>query len=135
MEPSVPAAREIIFVAIEKLRPNERNCRTHPERQIWQVANSIDRFGWTCPILVDEEFQILAGHARYLAALQLGCRDVPVIIISGLSRAEKRALAIADNKIASNAGWNLELLREELFGLADALPEFDLNLDITGFEV
>src|SRR5262245_27139437 len=111
MEPSLPASREIVFAAIGKLRPNYRNCRTHPERQILQLANSIDRFGFTCSILVDEEFRILAGNARYLAALQLGCRDVPVIVIGGLSSAQKRALAIADNKIASNAGWDLELLR------------------------
>jgi ParB-like nuclease domain len=128
------APRKVVFVAIGKLRPNPRNSRTHTKKQIGQVANSILRFGWTYPILVDEKNVILAGHARRLAAQQLGYREVPVTIVSGLSNAEKRALAIADNKIASNAGWDRELLAEELGELSSLLPECKLDLEITGFE-
>jgi ParB-like nuclease domain len=128
------SAREIRFVSIRKLRPNKRNSRTHSKKQIRQVANSILRFGWTYPILIDENDIILAGHARYEAALLLGLQEVPVIVVSGLSDAEKRALALADNKIAANAGWDRKLLSEELGELAKLLPECNLDLEITGFE-
>jgi DNA modification methylase len=106
--------REIALISIRKLQRNKRNVRTHPKKQARQIANSILRFGWTYPILVDENGVILAGHGRYEAALLLGLREVPVIVVSGLSDAEKRALALADNKIAANAGWNRQLLAEEL---------------------
>jgi DNA modification methylase len=128
------SAREITFVSIRKLRPNKRNSRTHSKKQIRQVANSILRFGWTYPILIDEHGIILAGHARYEAALLLGLQEGPVIVVSGLSDAEKRALALADNKIAANAGWDRKLLAEELGELAGLLPECNLDLEITGFE-
>lgn len=119
---------------IDKLRPNPRNARNHSKKQIRQLANSIARFGWTYPIVVDENTVILAGHARYSAAQLLGCHTVPVIVLSGLSDPEKRALALADNKIAANSGWDRKLLAEELGELATLLPEFDLDLEITGFE-
>jgi ParB/RepB/Spo0J family partition protein len=106
----VSGRREIRLVSLGKLRPNQRNSRTHSKKQIRQIANSILRFGWTYPILVDENNTILAGHGRYGAALQLGLREVPVILLSGLSDAEKRALALADNKVAANAGWDRKLL-------------------------
>ena len=121
-------------VPLGKLRPNPRNARTHTKKQIRQLADSITRFGWTYPILADEKMLILAGHARYSAGQLLGYSEVPIIIISGLSDAEKRALTLADNKIAANAGWDRKLLAEELGELATLLPEFDLDLEITGFE-
>jgi hypothetical protein len=120
-------------IAVAKLRPNERNSRTHPDKQIAQLAKSISQFGWTDPILVDESNVILAGHARHLAARQLGYREVPVIVVSGLNDAEKRALALADNKIASRAGWDRKRLAEELGELAELLPDCNLDLEITGF--
>ena len=134
MEPAVIRHQQIATLPIDKLRPNPRNTRTHSKKQIRQLANSIARFGWTYPILVDENSVILAGHARYSAAQLLGCRKVPVIVVSGLSDAEKRALALADNKIAANAGWDRQLLAGELGELATLLPECDLDLNITGFE-
>jgi DNA modification methylase len=84
--------------------------------------------------LVDENLEIICGHARWEAAKELGLKDVPVVVVRGLSDAEKRALAIADNKIAANAGWDRNLLAAELGELASLLPEFNLDLDITGFE-
>ena len=133
-EPTLSAPLETAFASVGALRPNERNARTHPKKQIRQVANSIDRFGWTYPIIVDENNVILAGHARYEAALLLNRREVPVIVMGGLSDAEKRAFALADNKIAANAGWNRQLLAEELGDLAKLLPEINLDVAITGFE-
>jgi ParB-like chromosome segregation protein Spo0J len=106
--------RKVTLVSVRKLRPNKRNARTHPKQQIRQISNSYRRFGWTNPIIIDENNAILAGHGRYQAALQLGLRQVPVIVVGGLSDAEKRALALADNKIAANAGWDRQLLAEEL---------------------
>jgi ParB-like chromosome segregation protein Spo0J len=132
--PPVSAPREIKLVSVGKLHRNKRNCRTHSKKQVSQIANSIRRFGWTYPILTDENSIILAGHGRYDAALQLGLREVPIIELSGLKDAEKRALALADNQIASKAGWNRQLLAEELGDLATLLPECDLSLEITGFE-
>jgi DNA modification methylase len=126
--------REIKLASVRNLRPSKRNARTHSKKQIEQIVQSIRRFGWTCPIIVDEDGVILAGFARYLAAKKSGLKQVPVIVISGLSDAEKRALAIADNKIAANAGWDRNVLAAELCELAVLLPECNLSLDITGFE-
>jgi DNA modification methylase len=126
--------RQIQWVPIGKLRPSKRNARTHSKKQNGQIANSIQRFGWTSPIIIDENGVILAGHGRYEAAQMLGLVEVPVIVVSGLTDAEKRALALADNKIAENAGWDRNLLAVELGELAKLLPEFNLNLEITGFE-
>ena len=128
------APRHIKLWSIRKLRLNKRNPRTHSKKQIRQIAKSIQRFGWTQPILVDENGVIIAGHGRYEAALLLGLREVSVIIVSGLREAEKRALTLADNKIAANAGWDRKLLAEELGELAKLLPESNLDLEITGFE-
>ena len=128
------ALRDVVLVPIGKVRPNKRNVRTHSTSQVHQLVNSISQFGWTYPILTDESWSILAGHARYLAAQQLGCKEVPVIVIAGLSDPEKRALALADNKIAANAGWDRKLLIDELGQLEKLLPELDLDLEITGFD-
>jgi DNA modification methylase len=128
------APREVKLASVHKLRRNKHNPRTHSKKQIRQIANCILRFGWTYPILIDENGVIVAGHGRYEAALLLGLREVPVIVIAGLSDAEKRALALADNKIAANAGWDRQLLAEELGDLARLLPGCNLDLEITGFE-
>jgi DNA modification methylase len=130
----VSAPREIKLEAVRKLRLNKRNSRTHSKKQISQLIASIQRFGWTSPIIVDEKGWVLAGYGRYLAARELQLREVPVTVVSGLSDAEKRALALADNKIAQNAGWDRKLLAEELGDLATLLPECNLDLQITGFE-
>ena len=128
------ALREIKLASVRKLRRSKHNPRTHSKKQIRQIADCILRFGWTYPILIDENGVILAGHGRYQAALLLGRREVPVIVVGGLGDAEKRALALADNKIAANAGWDRQLLAAELGDLAKLLPECELNLEITGFE-
>ena len=129
------APREIKLESVRKLRPNKRNARTHPKKQISQITASIQRFGWT----YSDHYRRERRDPRRARSLLGGtgawtCREVPVIVIAGLSDAEKRALALADNKIAENAGWDRELLAEELSELADLLPDCNLDLEITGFE-
>lgn len=120
-------------IAVGCLKTNPRNARTHSRKQIDQIATSITRFGWTYPILVDESLVTLAGHGRLLAARQLGLDKIPVIVLGGLSDTEKRALMLADNKIAANAGWDRKILAKELGELSDLLPEINLDIEITGF--
>jgi DNA modification methylase len=117
-----------------ELKPSRRNARTHSNKQLRQIANSILRFGWTYPILIGEDKEIIAGFGRWKAAELLGLSHVPVIVVTGLSEAEKRALALADNKIAANAGFDRHVLAAELGELADLLPECGLDIEITGFE-
>jgi ParB-like chromosome segregation protein Spo0J len=125
---------QVQIVSLGKLKPNKRNARTHSKKQIRQIANSIQRFGWTYPVLVDDNSVVISGFGRYQAAKLLGLREIPVIVKSGLSDAEKRALALADNKIAANSGWDRTQLAAELGELAVLLPECNLNLEVTGFE-
>ncbi|WP_247807802.1 MULTISPECIES: DNA methyltransferase [unclassified Bradyrhizobium] len=117
----------------QSLKQAKKNARTHSKKQITQVADSIRQFGCIAPIVADEDGRIICGHARCEAAKQLGLKVVPVQVLRGRSDAEKRALALADNKIPANAGWDRKLLAEELGELASLLPECNLSLDITGF--
>ena len=126
--------RQVEVMPVRQLRRNERNARTHSKKQIRQIANSILQFGWTYPLLADESGRVVAGNGRLEAAKALGLHEVPVIVLTGLSDGQKRALALADNKIAENAGWDRAVLAVELGELAVLLPECDLKLDITGFE-
>jgi len=130
----MPAPRVVTMASVRKLKPNKRNARTHSKKQIRQIANSILRFGWTYPVLIDENGNVIAGHGRLSAAGLLGLRDVPVIVMTGLTEAEKRALALADNKIAANAGWDRAGLATELYQLAPLLAEAGLEIGLTGFE-
>jgi DNA modification methylase len=115
---------------LERLIPYARNARTHADEQISQIAGSIAEFGFINPILIGEDNVIIAGHGRLMAAQRLGLKTVPVIMLAHLSETQRRALVIADNKIAENAGWDEEMLRIEL----QALREADFDLDITGFD-
>jgi DNA modification methylase len=115
--------------AITKLVPYARNSRTHSDEQISQLAASIKEWGWTTPVLVDEDGSIIAGHGRTLAAQRLKMTEVPVMVAKGWSDAKKRAYIIADNKLALNAGWDNEMLRLEL----GELQGMDFDLDLTGF--
>lgn len=117
---------KIEMVPPSRLAPYARNARTHSAEQIAQIAASIVEFGFTNPILADREFGIIAGHGRLMAAQRLELPAVPVIMLEHLSDAQRRALIIADNKIAENAGWDEELLKQELAALR--LEAFDLDL-------
>ena len=120
---------QIELRSVRALLPCARNSRTHSDEQVAQVAASIREFGWTNPILVDGEGMIIAGHARLLAARKLGLEEVPVIVLAHLTPAQRRALVIADNKLALNAGWDEEMLRAELI----SLQEDGFDLDVVGF--
>ena len=122
------------FRPIGDLRINPNNVRTHSKKQIRQIANSIEEFGFAVPICVDENGFILAGHGRLQAAQLLGLKTVPVVQVVGLSEARKRAFMLADNKIASNAGWDLERLAHEVQELSELLSAEDLGIAVTGFE-
>jgi DNA modification methylase len=123
-------AERIELWPVERLRPYERNPRTHSEDQVAQLAASMVEFGFTNPILVDETSGILAGHGRLMAARQLGLAEVPVVRLEHLSEAQKRAYVIADNQLAATAGWDQMLLAEEVGWLRD--ERFDL--DLLGFD-
>jgi len=112
-----------------KLVPYARNSRTHSDEQVAQIAASIREWGWTNPILVDEDGGLIAGHGRLLAARKLGLTQIPTMVAKGWSEAQKKAYVIADNKLALNAGWDLELLAVEL----GDLQGFDFDLMLTGF--
>jgi DNA modification methylase len=127
----VPDLPDVKIIPISGLRPSTANARTHSRRQIRQIAASIKRFGFTVPILVDDDGQIIAGHGRVEAAKLLGRSEVPSLRLSHLSPAEKRAYMIADNRLAEKAGWDREILAIELQGLIDL--HFDVEL--TGFEM
>ena len=114
---------------VASLIPYARNARTHSDEQVAQIAASIREWGWTTPVLVDEQGGIIAGHGRVLAARKLGLADVPVMTARGWSEAQKRAYVLADNKLALNAGWDADLLKTEL---AD-LGELNFDLGLIGF--
>ena len=115
--------------AIDKLIPYARNARTHSDEQVSQIAASIKEWGWTTPVLVDEQGGIIAGHGRTLAAQRLKMTEVPVMVAKGWSDAKKRAYIIADNRLALNAGWDNEMLALELSEIGD----LGFDLDLTGF--
>jgi DNA modification methylase len=117
------------------LRANARNARTHSRKQIKAIAESIRQFGFTNPLLVDDQAVVLAGHGRLEAAKLLKLEQVPTIRIGDLNEAQKRAYVLADNKLAERAGWDRELLSVELGELSTLLPELGLTVDLTGFEV
>ena len=112
------------------LKPYERNARTHSPEQVAQLVASISQFGFTNPLLIDEESRIIAGHGRLEAAKASGMDEVPCIVLSGLTDEQRRALVLADNQLAMNAGWDLELLKGELGDLQAA--GFDTS--VIGFD-
>ena len=129
----MPSAHQLILIyrSVGELTPDPRNARTHPKGQIEQLVRSIREFGFTNPVLIDEADVLIAGHGRLRAAKELGLSEVPTIRLEGLSDAQKKALRLADNKIALNAGWDLEILRLELEDLGTLDVDYDLSL--TGF--
>lgn len=125
--------QSILNIPICDLRPWAKNARTHSKKQVKQIAASIERFGFTNPVLIDRDNTILAGHGRVEAARLLGMETVPCLRIEHMSPEEKRAYAIADNKLALNAGWDDDLLAEELSALSAIDLDFDVT--ITGFSI
>ncbi len=122
---------KIEYTPVRELRFYPNNARTHSKKQIRQIANSIAKFGFCNPILIDDAKQIIAGHGRVEAAKLLGIDAVPTCQLSHLSDADKRAYILADNKLAEKAGWDKELLAIELQGLI----ELDVDIELTGFDM
>lgn len=121
-------------IAVEYIAPDvlvkyERNSRTHSAAQIEQIKKSITEFGFTNPVLIDENNVLIAGHGRVEAATQLELDSIPSIRLVGLSESQKKALRIADNKLPLNAGWDEEQLKLEMF----ELQSDDFRLDLLGF--
>lgn len=122
---------KIESIEVTKLIPYANNARTHSDEQVAQIAASIKEFGWTNPILIDGENGIIAGHGRLAAARKLGMDEIPAIQLDGLSKAQKKALILADNKLALNAGWDDALVAIEL----GELKEMDFDITLTGFSL
>lgn len=127
-----PFRLKITYRKVDDLKPYAGNARTHTDKQIAQIATSIEQFGFANPVLIDDGDGIVAGHGRVAAARKLGLAEVPVIKLAHLSDAEGRAYVIADNRLAELAGWDHEILAIELQALSDM--DLDFDLEITGFE-
>lgn len=123
---------QIEQLPIASLKPWKKNARTHSKKQVRQIAESITRFGFTNPVLIDKENTILAGHGRVEAAKLLALQDVPCIRLEHMTPQQKRAYVLADNKLALNAGWDDEILAEEL---KELLLQDEFSIDITGFSI
>ena len=122
---------EVVERNIASLKPYPRRARTHSKKQIKQIASSIERFGFVNPVLIGDDGEIIAGHGRVEAARQLGLKTVPTLALSHLSKTERQAYVLADNKLALNAGWDREILAIELQGLVD----LDFDVELTGFSL
>lgn len=121
---------EVTYIHPDRLRPYEGNARTHTPEQVAQIAASIKEFGFTSPIICDGANIVIAGHGRLLAAERLGLDAVPVIRLTHLSERQRRALTLADNRIALSSSWDFERLSVEI----EALVESDFDLALTGFD-
>ena len=127
------AATNIEHIAIRDLKPWARNARTHSKKQVRQIADSIEQFGFTNPVLIDEGGTILAGHGRVAAAELLGMQEVPCLRFDHMTEVEKRTYVLADNKLALNAGWDEDLLAAELGALMS--DDLDFDVELTGFSI
>ena len=118
-------------VKVSKLKPYENNARTHSEEQIEKIANSIKEFGFINPVIIDSDYGIIAGHGRVLGAQKLGMKEVPCLFVEDLTETQKRAYILADNKLALDAGWDDEILKQEI----KALDELNFDVSIAGFDL
>jgi DNA modification methylase len=128
-------SKKYVEVPPERLRPNPVNVRIHTKKQIESLGKIIDAVTFTAPIIVDENYIIQAGHARWEAAKQRGLRKVPVVVITGLTEAQKRLLILADNKLAEKGNWDAPALANELSILTPLLTEEGLDISLSGFEI
>ncbi|MBX9792748.1 MAG: ParB/Srx family N-terminal domain-containing protein, partial [Burkholderiaceae bacterium] len=126
-------ASTITVQALADLQLDPKNPRLHSKRQIQQIANSIEAFGFNVPVLVDSRLNVIAGHGRVLACRQLGWTEVPTIALDHLSPAQARAFMVADNRLTDNSTWDDQLLAESLKELSEM--DLDFQLDAIGFEL
>ena len=131
-KPALPVLNlTVVYRPTNSIKPESRNARTHSKKQVAEIAASIRQFGFANPLLIDIDGVLIAGHGRLLAAKSIGLDQAPTITLPHLDEAQRRALRLADNKIALNAGWDVDLLKLELKELVDLEIDFDLSL--TGF--
>jgi ParB-like chromosome segregation protein Spo0J len=121
---------EVKYLSVDELLPYDKNSRTHSDSQILQIEKSIKEFGFTNPLLITENNEIIAGHGRLSAAKNLGLDAIPTIVLSNLTETQQRAYVIADNQLALNSGWDISLLSEEL----TMLDEVGLDISLLGFD-
>ena len=122
--------KEMNLVDIEKLIPYVNNARTHSTEQINKIRASLREFGFVNPVIIDKDYNIIAGHGRVAAAKAEGIKEVPCVLVDYLTPAQKKAYILADNRMALDAGWDEEMLKTEL----ESLKEMDFDLSLTGFE-
>ena len=122
---------EMKMINILKLIPYANNARTHSDEQIMKLRSSLREFGFVNPVLIDKENNIIAGHGRIMAAKAEGIEEVPCVLVEHLTEAQKKAYILADNRLAEDAGWDMELVDLEL----DTLREMDFDISLTGFEM
>lgn len=123
--------KKIQTVAVDKLIPYINNAKKHSDDQVTRLASSIREFGFVNPILIDKEFNVIAGHGRLMAAKRLNMGEVPCLFVEGLSEAQRKAYILADNRLGELASWDTELVNSEL----EVLQELDFDIDVTGFEL
>ena len=123
----------IEYRTVASLTPDPANARLHTDKQVRQIAKSIEVFGFNVPILINAESQVVAGHGRLMACKKLAITEVPTIRLEHLSEHQARAFVIADNRLTENAEWDNRLLGEQLKILSEA--EIDFSLEVTGFEM
>lgn len=118
-------------VTLSELRPYEKNAKIHGAGQIEKLKASIEEFGFLTPCLIDEEYNLIAGHGRVMAAKELGMETVPCVFVEGLTEAQRRAYILADNRLGELGEWDMELVMSEL----EELKDMDFNIELTGFDL
>lgn len=118
-------------VAIDLLKPYERNAKLHPQEQVEKIKKSIEEFGFITPCVIDADYNIIAGHGRVMASKQMGLEKVPCVFVEGLTEAQRRAYILADNRLGELGEWDMDLVLGEL----DTLADMDFDIEVTGFEM
>lgn len=118
-------------VAIDLLRPYERNAKMHPQDQVDKIIASIQEFGFVTPCVIDEEYNLIAGHGRVMAAKEMGLETVPCVFVEGLTEAQRKAYILADNRLGELGEWDTDIVSEELKSLKD----LGFDIDLTGFDI
>jgi ParB-like chromosome segregation protein Spo0J len=127
------APSEVTYLRTTSLKPDPRNPRVHSDKQVRQIAQSIESFGFNVPLLIDDQQKVIAGHGRLLAACKMGWDTVPAIKLSHLTESQRMAFLIADNRLTENSSWDEQMLGEQLKILSEL--KLDFNLEAIGFEV
>lgn len=122
---------EVQEVSRDLLKPYERNAKIHTDEQVEKIADSIKEFGFVSPVLIDRDYNIIAGHGRVMAAEVLGMDTVPCLFVEGLTEEQRRAYILADNKLGELSSWDMDLVNAEL----SELEVLDFNIDLTGFDI